>query len=230
MAHTESLLSKLNKNHLIRITLDMQNSNLIVTRHYLILRMNFLNSEKAIINLRLILTVSKSVTEIMRKRISMIQRKSWRNEQYSRGEFRLPESTEDSQLERTILKIFEKMNVEVDPKNIEDCHQLKSTGSSKRAIVKLSKRKDTDKIREVKKKVKIKLKFESMGINNPIFINDSLCTYYKKLWAKCKRLWMDKFIRGFWVSYWLIKIMVSESSTPCIITHDQDFSKDTIHY
>ena len=113
------------------------------------------------------------------------------------------------------------MNVKVDPQNVEDCHQLKSIGSSKRVIIKLSKRKDTDKIREVKKKVKIELKFESMGINNPIFISASLkCAYCKKLWAKCKRLWMDKFIHGFWVSYWLIKIKVSESSTPC--THDKD--------
>ena len=74
------------------------------------------------------------------------------------------------------------MNVKVDPQNVEDCHQLKSIGSSTSASIKLSKRKDTDKIREVKKKVKIELKFESMGINNPIFINASLkCAYYKKL-------------------------------------------------
>ena len=33
---------------------------------------------------------------------------------------------------------------------------------------------------------------------------------------------MKNYIRGFWVSYELIKIKVSESSTPCIITHDVD--------
>ena len=31
-----------------------------------------------------------------------------------------------------------------------------------------------------KKKLKL-LKFEGMRINNPIFINDSLCAYYKKI-------------------------------------------------
>ena len=61
-----------------------------------------------------------------------------------------------------------------------------------------------------------------MGINNPIFIKDSLCAYYKTLWAKCEGMWMNKFIPGFWISYGLIKIKVSESSTPCIITHDVD--------
>ena len=31
------------------------------------------------------------------------------------------------------------------------------------------------------------LKFELMGINHSIFINDSLCVQYKKLWAHVKR-------------------------------------------
>ena len=69
---------------------------------------------------------------------------------------------------------------------------------------------------EVKTKLK-SLKFESMGINNTILINDSLCGYYKRLWAKCKRMSMNKFIHGFWVSYGLVKIEMSESSAPCII-------------
>ena len=51
--------------------------------------------------------------------------------------------------------------------------------------MKLFKRKDADKILEVKKELK-SLKFESMAISNPIFINDSLCAYYKELRAKCK--------------------------------------------
>ena len=51
--------------------------------------------------------------------------------------------------------------------------------------MKLFKRKDADKMLEVKKESK-SLKFESMTINNPIFINDSLCAYYKELRTKCK--------------------------------------------
>ena len=61
-----------------------------------------------------------------------------------------------------------------------------------------------------------------MVINNSDFINDSLRAYYKMLWAKRKRMWMNKFIHGFWVSYGFININVSESSVPCIITHDVD--------
>ena len=51
-----------------------------------------------------------------------------------------------------------------------------------------------------------------MGLRSSIFINDNLCAYYIKLWAKYKKLWDNKFIHRFWVSYGLIKIKVSESS------------------
>ena len=47
------------------------------------------------------------------------------------------------------------MDVEVNPQNVEACHWLKSNNSSEKAIIKLSKRQDADKIRAVKKKVEI---------------------------------------------------------------------------
>ena len=61
-----------------------------------------------------------------------------------------------------------------------------------------------------------------MGISSPIFINNSLCAYYKKLRVKCKKLWLNEYIYGFWVSYCLIKIKVSESSLPVTVTHGVD--------
>ena len=33
-----------------------------------------------------------------------------------------------------------------------------------------------------------------------VYINDSLCFYNKNLWSKCKKLWPNKFIFGYWVS------------------------------
>ena len=59
----------------------------------------------------------------------------------------LPSSKKDSQLEVTVLKILEKRDVKVYPKNVEDCHWLKSNSSYKKTIIKLSKRKNGDKIR-----------------------------------------------------------------------------------
>ena len=54
-------------------------------------------------------------------------------------------------------------------------------------IIRLSKRKDAGKIPQVKKKLK-SLNLELMSVSSSLFINDSLFTYYKKIWAQCKRL------------------------------------------
>ena len=105
------------------------------------------------------LKVSKSVTEAMKYHIIVLERKCWRNELYSRRErleiSRIPSDTEACELEETVLKVFEKRDVDVDPENVEDCHWLKTRNSSKKVIIKLSKRKDADKIRQVKKKIEI---------------------------------------------------------------------------
>ena len=70
------------------------------------------------------------------------------------------------------------------------------------------------------------LNLEPMGISSPIFTNDSLCAYYKMLWAKCQNLWFNKYIYGFGVSYGLIKTKVSESSLPVTITLDIDLENN----
>ena len=63
----------------------------------------------------------------------------------------IPDANVWKYLEGTVLQSFEKIYVKVDPPNVVDCHWLKTNSSFKKVIIKLSKLKDTDKIREVKK-------------------------------------------------------------------------------
>ena len=159
MAYTESALSKLNKDDLIRIALDMQktqNSILSDTRNELSDMKNELSELRKNYNkLEADLKVSKSVTEAMKNHIIVLEHKCWSNEQCSRGECLeisgILSDTEGCKLEETLLKVFEKLDVDVDPKNAEDCHWLKTRNSTKKVIIKLSKRKDVYKIRQVKK-------------------------------------------------------------------------------
>ena len=51
-----------------------------------------------------------------------------------------------------MLCILEKLDVMVDPSNVEDCHWIKSSESTKKVIVKLSRRKGTIEIRLSKKR------------------------------------------------------------------------------
>ena len=72
------------------------------------------------------LKASKSVIEAMKNHIIVLERKCWSNEQYSRRECQeisgIPSDTEAGKLEEILLKVFEKLDVDVDPKNVEDCH------------------------------------------------------------------------------------------------------------
>ena len=59
----------------------------------------------------------------------------------------------------------------------------------------------------------------SIGINNYVYINDSLCTYYKMLWRKCKSLRMNKLIQSFWETNGFIGLRTVENGGIKIITH-----------
>ena len=112
-----------------------------------------------------------------------LERQSWGNNQYSRREYLeitgVPDSVSNDDLEKTTIKIFDKLDVGIDPSNIEDYHWFKSNGR-KKVIIKFARREDANLIQKNKNKLK-GMNLCSVGINNPVFINDSLCLYYKML-------------------------------------------------
>ena len=56
----------------------------------------------------------------------------------------------------------------------------------KKAILELSKRKDSDNICWSRKKLRDS-DVSSIGINYLVYINDILCICYKKFWSECKK-------------------------------------------
>ena len=123
----------------------------------------------------------------------------------------------------TNIKIFDKLDVATDLSNIEDCHRLKSS-EPKKVIIKFVRCKDANLIWKNKNKLK-GMNLCSVGINNPVFINDSLCSYYKMLWRKCKKLWSSKYIHAFWVSNGTLRLKITENGRVHIITHSQDLDE-----
>ena len=87
-------------------------------------------------------------------------------------------------------------------------------------------RKDCQNVLKAKKEL-IKLDMKEIGFpeDNPIFVNQSLCTYYRVLWSKAKRLHSLKRISSFYVSGGTVKIKISENSLPLPITHVSDFKE-----
>ena len=166
------------------------------------------------------LSVSRSVNSKLCDRVTSLERQCWANNQYTRRECLeitgLPENTENRNLEDLTLKVLSEIVVHVDSRNVEDCHWIKTQGP-KKVIIKFSRRKDANKVPTEKKKLKGK-NLTSLGINKPIYYK----SYYKKLWAKCKKLRDNQVIHAFWISNGSIKLKVSETGNVHTVTHDVD--------
>ena len=78
-----------------------------------------------------------------------------------------------------------------------------------------------------KNKNKVKgFNLRSIGIESgKVFINESLCHYYKFLWSKCKTLWSEERTEAFWVSNGQIKIRIEPEGAVSRITRITDLQK-----
>ena len=172
--------------------------------------------------------IIKQVNTRLCDKMKLLERQCWANKQYSRRECLeisgVPESITDNDLEGKVLKLLENIDVKVHPDHIETCHWINSNAGPKKVVIKMSRRKDADKIRRAKKKLK-GLNLSSIGINSAVYINDSLCRYYKNLWAKCKKLWLNKFIHGFWTSHGSIRLKLTKTGNVRVITRNADLKK-----
>ena len=133
------------------------------------------------------LQVSKDVTDNLTKYIKSVYRKCHENEQYWRMECLevsgISKIIEDTALEDTVLKLFTKVIVLIDPSNVKDCHCLKfNNNAPQKVIIKLSKQKGVYRVFTAKLSFKNAYVTEN-GIppNTPIIVNQSLCSYYKSI-------------------------------------------------
>ena len=132
----------------------------------------------------------------------------------------------EKNLEIKELPIFQTIGCTINPRFIDDCHRLAKNND--RAIVKFTHRKDCKQVLKVKKDLR-DLNMDSLDLprGTKVYINQSLCPYYRILWLKAKRLQNIGSIDNFYISSGTIKIKVTENSSPITITHLDDFK---IHF
>ena len=126
MAHTENLLSRLNKDDLIRLALDYHQKYDIaldkISKELAELRKSYNKLESD-------LAITKAVNESLRNQIITLERQCWSNAQYSRRETLeisgILENIDDGELEGKVLNVLSKLDVNIDPANVEACHWLK---------------------------------------------------------------------------------------------------------
>ena len=158
-------------------------------------------------------SVVKNVNNILSKQTSSIERQCWKNAQYSQREC----VEVDKHLEPTVCRVLQHIGVGITGEGIEACHRLNK--QSDRTIVKFSRRKDCEHVMRKKSELR-KLKPSELDLPNgtKLYINESLCPYYRGLWNQCKKLWNKQGI----FSFFTVNGSVRENGPYNIITHIDD--------
>ena len=166
---------------------------------------------------------SSSTTDaISDRRMTDLERESFASQQYSRRDsieiVGIPESIGNEDLEAKTIKLLKAINVDVTASDIQACHRLTKKS---RVIVKFVNRKtaicclrNKSKLKSIDKK---KIGFEA----GAIFINESLCPSYRRLFWKCNELYKEKKLLGVWTYNGTVKIKLNDESVKPIL-HDVD--------
>ena len=222
--HTEAVLNKLTKPELVQLllkteaTLGSQITDLSKEIKDTLTYLKKLEADIAVV---------KTVNDRLVERVIKTERQCWENAQYSRRDtleiVGIPNSVGNSVLEETVRDVFKKIGVEIDERDVQACHRLKE---KERTIVKFVNRKDCLQILRVKKDLKslepTELDFPE---NTKIFINESLCPYYRGIWNKCKKLRAIQKIHQFYTISGLIRVKLEETGPSRIITHMVDLKE-----
>ena len=218
MVLTRSALEKMSSEELVSLVLEQQDTvqNTLTQLNNEMSKFNK-NFEK----LEAELLVSKSVNALLEKRITDLERQCWKNEQYSRRECveitGIPEDTDP----KKVCELFNKINVNLSPDDFQACHPLKSQDKNK-IIVKFHKRDHSNLVLKNKSLLKT---FKPTDIGLPdgiVYVNESLCRYYKYLWSKCKQLWRSREIHSFWCTNGTLKLKIEERGRIQSILHLDD--------
>ena len=203
MAHTEITLKDLKKENLISLVLILQSERdkFIDTLDHRIdnLTSTVVNLSCKVAQVKSSLVVSKTVNNELLKRVTSLERGLNSQEQCTRRECLLvvgiPSSIDDENLKSTVCSILGDIDVVCDSNDIEDGHRIKGD----RTIIKFASRKKSSEVLNNKKKLK-NLDIGKYGLNDGsrIYIDKSLCSYFRGLCGKCKGLWHDKVIASFY--------------------------------
>ena len=100
-----------------------------------------------------------------------------------------------------------------------------SQKKKKKIIAKFSRQKNAESVLQNKNKFKNFNPWSIDNDSNNVFINGSLCRYYKFLWTKCKNLWTEKWIEAFLVSNGKIKLRIEPEEAVSRISLVKDLQK-----
>ena len=200
---TDSSLINLNKKDLLCLLLDYQGKfNSILDD----LKNNFDQLKSKFTKLEVNLNIFRNVNSKLSDSLTNVGTKWFANKPYSRREcleisaFLLVSHSKNWIPIYTVF--WKKFTPPADAGLVEDCQSLPSKENLKKLILKLSSPIDAKKVLLNEKNWKT----INLRSYTKIYINESLCTYYKKLWSKSKKLWYAEHILSLLVSNGLIGV------------------------
>ena len=102
-----------------------------------------------------------------------------------------PKRVESKDLEHIACKVFNSIGFGIEEDRIEACHWLTKSDHA----IKLSRRKDCQHLMRIKKGLKdLNPTNLSFPEGTKIYVDVSLCPYYRGLLDECKKLWNNKKI------------------------------------
>ena len=230
-ALTEESLNKLNKIDLVVLTVNLRDK-VETAKSNLNEKVSNLTEEVQKLNTNFELLKSDfSTTRIennsLNERLIALERQCWANAQYSRWECLeitgIPSSVSDKDHEEVVCQTITKAGVDITKGGIENCHRVRSKGQT---ILKFGKRKVLRQVLSVRKDLnKVKMSVIDLTGQSTLYINQSLCPYYRMLWSKTKTLYQKGKIDSFYVSNGNIKIRLQENAQQITISHTHDFIK-----
>ena len=109
-----------------------------------------------------------------------------------------------------MLNVFREIGAEIGQRDIQACHRVKNNGT----IVKFSNREDCLQILRMKKQLKdLDCTLFNFPDGTKIFVNKSLCSYYKGRWNKCKAIKNKNKLHQFCTINGIIRVKLVEHGT-----------------
>lgn len=159
-------------------------------------------------------------------RIVKLERAGYQQEQYSRREcveiVGLPEEIQDQQaLEKKVVDVFGHAGVKVTTRDFHAIHRLKNNAV---VIAKCVNRRDATAILRAKKQLRetddeAKKK---LGVEGKIYINESLCPEYRRLFGVCNAFFRKKKLVSSYTLNGCIKVCEKEGGEKINIGHIND--------
>ena len=186
-AHTWAVLNKLSKPEVVQIILNTEaNLGSQITKLTTEVK-NLLDHSK---KLGADMVIVRNVISKLVERVVATERQCWENAQYSGRDtlevVGIPMSVRHNALEQKVYNVFQDISVDICDRDIQACPRLKD---KEQTTVKFTNRKDCLRILRSKRQLK---GFDSAAVDLPegtkIFVNESLCPYYRQIRNKCKKL------------------------------------------